>query len=359
MTRVSRYWQILTYVACIAAIIVALVKVLFPIWLQQQLQKELVTLNACTASYKDLSISLLQGKYTLTEVSLRDRNVWSPINLLEAERIEFSLLNLAPWQGSVSGKVTIYSPELHLIEDSTEHSTQMQIKYPLQRICQSLMGVLVSEIEIIDGKISYENKKADPDIYLEMNQINLLVDNLNSIPGDEDERVAGVEGSANVYQGKLHLSVKFNPMSNTPSFNMKASLENLDLSYLKDYFRYNGNYEVEKGMFSMLAQATGEEENVSGYVKPALDIIYRVENKWQRDKVFLNVENPFAQPFPQMSFHGDLELPGKSLWNAVALTLRNAFFEALMPVIHKIDAGETHRENPPRFYQMPQKEVTS
>jgi hypothetical protein len=359
MNKVSRYWSKLLYAGCTAIVIVASLQIVFRTWLKEHLNREMITLGASKATYKGLSLSILKGNYTLTDVSLRNQNASSSINLLEADRIEFSLLHIAPWKGAPCGKVTIHSPTLHLIDDSTEQATQMQIKYPLQQICKSLMGVLVSEIEIINGKIVYENKKATPVIRLEMDEINILVSNLNMIPGDADEHVASVEGSANVYQGKLHLSVKFDPASNTPSFNLKASLENLDLSYLKDYFRYKGNYDVEDGMFSMVAQATGEEENVSGFVKPALDIIYLVGNKPEKDQVILRVQNPFAQPFPQISFHGDLEFPHTSLWNAVAMTLRNAFFEALMPVIHKIDTGETGQENPPKFYQTPQKEVTS
>lgn len=328
------------------------VHVVLPAYLDRLVRIQLETLPQYRVTFAGITISVERGSYTIHHARVFPRH-GSTNALLEAREIE---LGFAGWEnGLLLGRITVRNPRF-TFNDSIDYTPRKKsARLALRDLAPRLMAMQLDEIFIRGGHLYFRDLSSTPRITFEMRNINIHVRNLAGHTGEDDELIARANGRSDVYGGKLRFTVNFNPNSPAPEFNVRARLENLDLSYISDYLEVYGDRSIDKGLFSMLAEARGEEETVSGFVKPLLETTYMVSYPSANTYKFYKAHNPFARPYPQISFHQNIEYASLSLWSAVAFTLRNAFLEALVPMIHKIDTGEKRRFKPQTVPVIPEK----
>jgi hypothetical protein len=345
----------LYFLSTVAILTVIGLYLILPFYLNSYAKNQFATYSDYQASYSKISLSVLQGSYTLHEIKLQKKNAPGREHFFTADRIEFGIRWTELFKGRITGKVTVHSPTINFIREAGLGKSQLNADYPWGNIGRRLLGVTLDQIEIKNGSLTYQDLQTIPHTRLGMNEININVMDLASENNNEGNLMAKAFGDARVYDGQLNFSLEFDAASKKPTFDVKASLENLDLAYLRDYLKAHGDYTIEKGLFSMVAQASGEEESISGFVKPLLKTINLVSNATGAT-LSHQVDSPFARPFPQTSFRGDLAAGSLTLWGAVAFTLRDAFFEAVMPVIRKINSVEKRPALKPRLTPSPMKE---
>jgi hypothetical protein len=319
--------------------VVFAVYALLPWSIDRLVRSELLKLPQFHVSYSRVKVSLLRGSYALEDIRVCRRS--SPqLPFFQAESIEFGISPYLFESGTLTGRITAHAARLDFVDTDINEEMQRQMRYAWKNIPGKLIVLPLDEIRIVDGKITYAELISTPHISLEMDDINISVRDIDCPidPDADNELVAHAEGDARINNGKLNFSIDFNPSAKQPVFQLKARLENFDLSYLSDYLKVHGNYTIEEGLFSMVTQASGDEANVSGFVKPLLETIQFASSSAQSDAVFRR--NRFARLYPQMSFRNDFDSVTPSLWTAVVFTMRSAFFEALIPVIQTTESME-------------------
>jgi hypothetical protein len=324
------------------------VYVIIPQLVDRLVRRELLGFSGYNVSYSRVNVSLLRGCYQLEDIVIFKKSVGQRAPFFQAKKIEFGISKCLFNNGRLAGKITAFAPRVNFVETGVSDQSQDDISHPWKTIGRKLMLFPLHEIQIINGKITYAEHISSPYISLEMGNININVRDVdaNADPFAENQLVAHAEGDARINQGKLNFSIEFDPSAKEPVFHLKARLEDLDLAYLSDYLKVHGNYAIEKGLFSMVTQASGDEANISGFVKPLMETIQLASPVTTGSNDVLE-GSPFAKPYPQMSFRNELDFLEPSLWTAVVFTLRSAFFEALMPVIRAIDSGEGHQGRHP------------
>lgn len=331
-------------------LLVITVHMVVPVYLGELLRRQ-VQVTGYQTSFSDLSISLSRGSYTVHNARLYCECMAN--TAMEAREIEFGLAGFE--NGKWLGKITVRNPRM-VFSDSTDIEDGRGVGvYPFRILASKLMVVPLDEILITNGHLHFVDLKLNARSPLEMHNISIHISNLTSKPREDNELVARANGRSDVYGGKLRFTVNFDPTNSAPEFNVRARLENLDLSYIRDYLKAYGGHSIDEGLFSMLAEARGDEEVITGLVKPLLQNTYMASNRGSQPLKFYKAHNPFTRPFPQISFHGNMDYAASSLWSAVAFTLRNAFLEALTPIIQKIDGGEKKSFRQQRVPRLPEK----
>jgi hypothetical protein len=343
-----RYRNTLYGIAAIITASLLAIYLILPVWLGRYVEKQVTTFTQYRASFSHISVSLKNQSYSVHNARLTRKDKNGEIEFIEADQIEVGIIPTGWLTLNFTGKIIAHSPHISFAYSGKNSRTPLTIDDPFRRLGSRLLPVALEELIVIGGQISFRDVDAAPHITLEMNDIEIHARGLSRKPHTDNGLVAFAQGKANIYGGKLKFSVNFNPANPTPEFNMKARLDNLDLSYLSEYLTTHGNYSVEKGLFSVMAEATGDEENVSGFVKPLLATIRLASNRENEKFHAYRTQNFFSRPYPQVSFHGSIQYASLTIWSAVAFTLRNAFFEALMPVIHKIETREGRSHDRPR-----------
>jgi hypothetical protein len=56
--------------------------------------------------------------------------------------------------------------------------------------------------------------------------------------------------------------------TNSPTFKLNASITNMDLRALNPFMRAYGNFDIEKGIFSVFTEVASADGKYEGYVKP-------------------------------------------------------------------------------------------
>jgi hypothetical protein len=338
-------------------VVYAFVRIAAPIYLGHHVREQVTTLSSYKLKFSSIDVSIFQGSYTLTNLALLDpKGSGEPFFM--AKTATFSLCK-GEGYSLIAGHIEVREPSINIYVPATKRSTKTP-DYPWINVARRLMGVPVEYVSITDGAIHYEDHQSFPVVNLSMEDIDLTIEGLNSPASEDDVMVGRAMGTARIDEGSVAFSLNFDPAAEMPTFDLKARLDNLNLEYLADYLTAHGSSTSEKGLFSMLAQATGEETSISGVVKPLLETInlaaYQKRNPAAQRSF---TRHPFARQLAPISFHGDLDLHSLSLWEAVAFTLRNAFLEGLAPVIQKTNSGDGERNPLPRvIIPSPEKEFS-
>jgi hypothetical protein len=335
MNLVSRHRNNLIVVITSISAVCIVVFLIVPLTIKTHIRQQLITLSKYRLNYSEIRISPLSATCTIEGASLSHKTDPESNILFRAKAIEFALCNTIISQGRLTGKINVVQPEISFI---TSLNASEEIDFPWENVGQRIMSLPLHELRIINGKIIYEDRQSFPTSKLVMDDINIQVNNLDAQPVPDYPLVSHAEGNGNINGGKLNFSLDFNPVSKDAVFCLKASLEKLDLTYLSDYLKGHGNLSIENGMFSMVAQASGQDEEVSGFVKPLLENIH-FASLGHNESIGL-ASSPFIRPYPKISFQNDLNYASLTIWSAVTYTMRSAFFEALMPVIKKINSAE-------------------
>ena len=174
--------------------------------------------------------------------------------------------------------------------------------------------------------------------------VHILAENLTNANHAKDSLPSTVSATASVYDGNVSLNMKIDPLYKTPTFDANAKMTTLTLSKLNDFLRAYGNFDVEKGTFSLYTEAAAKDGKITGYTKPIIKDMKVVS--WKEDKdqplkfiweslielvgwVLNNKEKD--QIATKASFEGSIKNPDVDIWSTIGQLLRNAFIQALYP----------------------------
>jgi hypothetical protein len=179
-----------------------------------------------------------------------------------------------------------------------------------------------------------------------LKNINITATNLSNVTESKELLPATLTATAEAYEGKFALNMKFNALEEKPTFDMNTSLNGLNLVLLNDMLREYGNFDVKKGTFNMYAEFAAKEGKFGGYVKPFLKDLDIVQwNKQEGNfkqilwetliasaaEIFQNQKKD--QLATKVPLNGTFEKVDLNVWRAVSYVLRNAFLNALKPSV--------------------------
>jgi hypothetical protein len=157
---------------------------------------------------------------------------------------------------------------------------------------------------------------------------------------------ATVNAQATIYDGRLNMKMKLNPLAETPTFDLNAEWKNTNLVKLNEFFQAYAKVDVNKGTFGLYTEVAAKEGTFTGYVKPLLvdvDVLGQEDRKdnilrkaWEGisgtvSEIFENQsEETFATKIP---FEGRVDNPKANIFFAIMQVLENAFINALQPSI--------------------------
>jgi hypothetical protein len=176
---------------------------------------------------------------------------------------------------------------------------------------------------------------------------------------------AGLQASGQALgKGHFDLDLKMDPLQAAPTFELNASLTNVNLVELNDFLRSYAKLDVATGEFSMFTSVASVQGTYKGYVKvlfEKLDVF-----KWEKDRkknilgVFWEAivgvlsegfkNHPHDRLATQIPVSGSFTSAQFDLWSATGSLLKNAFIRVLVP---GIDPTVKLRDVEPRAHQGP------
>lgn len=208
------------------------------------------------------------------------------------------------------------------------------------------MPLEINRLEFRDSRLQYIDNTSKPPVNISMTDVDVLALNLRNSYDSASVLPARIDAEATVYDGRLDVEMKLNPLAEVPTFDMNASWKNTNLVKMNEFFQAYAKLDVNSGTFGLYTEVAAKEGNFTGYVKPLLEDVDILGKEDRKDNILRKVwegitgtvsevfENQSEETFAtKIPFEGRIENPKANIFFAIMQILENAFINALQPSI--------------------------
>lgn len=329
-------------IGAVAALLAA--RAALPLLLRWQANRVLREHPEVAGAVGDVDLSLLGGKAAVEGVQLRRKVAGSEDPLFSVERVSVDVDWPALLTGRLLAALSVERPAADIVL-STRPERARQAPPDWQRQVEGLFPFRIARFEVREGRFRMRDETADPPVEVRLEGIDATARGLTNEPRPGEALPASLRATARAFgRGKAALSLRFDPLARSPTFDLSASLSEVPARSLNDFLRAYAKLDAESGTFSFFMEAAAKGGRVEGYVKPMfreLEVFRWGEEKknpllkfWEAlaEGVKEVLENePTGRLAARIPFEGPIENPELGLWAAVGSVLRNAFVRALVP----------------------------
>ncbi|AYB29572.1 DUF748 domain-containing protein [Chryseolinea soli] len=344
-------------------------RLLLPYIVLNYLNKTLANMKGYRGHIEDVDIALIRGAYKIDSIYLHkvDTAKDKETPFFAASSVDLSVEWKALFHGSIVGEMIFERPMIRFTKDKVEPKQVRNDSTGFKNLLDDFMPLKVNRVEINDGEIQYKDEFSKPKVDLALTHTYAQALNLRNSYDSAALLPASLTIRADLYEGKLSLNAKLNPLADDPTFDMNADLKHTNLVKLNEFFQAYAKVDVNKGDFGLYAEVAAKKGNFAGYVKPLIQDLDVLGKEDRKDNVFQKMWEGFVgtvgevfrnQPKDQVAtkveFKGSLKNPDTNVWSAIYNVLENAFIQALQPSIdHEINIAsvDTKKEEKKNFLQ--------
>src|SRR5690606_17471538 len=108
---------------------------------------------------------------------------------------------------------------------------------------------------------------------IRMTDVDVVALNLRNSYDSAAVLPATIDAKAVIYDGRLDMKMKLNPLAEQPTFDLNAEWKHTNLVKLNEFFQAYARIDVNKGTFGLFTEVAAKEGAFTGYVKPLLEDI--------------------------------------------------------------------------------------
>jgi len=326
--------------------ILVVVRLLLPFAVKKYVNGVLADIPGYYGQVSDIDISLLRGAYVIDNLYLDKIDAGSKVPFIRLEETDISIEWKSLFKGRVVSEIIMTRPQfIYVFEDQQQDETEDPDLEDWTKALTDLVPIAINNLKIIDGKAAFVQLTADPNIDLNLNQINLNATNLRNVVRNNSELPSELNGTAvSIGQGRVTLNGKMDLVKQIPDMDMSFALEDADVKSLNDFTSYYAGVDFAEGHFSMFSEIAIADGFLTGYVKPLLKdskLISATQDGflntlWEGFVGFFKFvlknkgNNTLATKIP---LSGDLNAVETKVWPSVLNIFKNGWIEAFKGVI--------------------------
>jgi hypothetical protein len=322
--------------------------------LRDQINKHADTMGQYHGQVADVDLQIWRGAYSLNGLVIEKASGKVPVPLINVPRMNLSVSWREIFHGGIVAEVEFIRPELNFVDGRTTAESQTGRGVDWREKLEELLPIQLNEVRVTDGSIFFRNFVSDPPVDLKAINTNATLRNLTNVRDKSGNRVAELEGRADVLgQAPLEAAASFDPFGTMDDFTLDLKVTDIELMRLNTLFQAYGNLDLASGKGDLIVQMQATDGALSGYVKPLLKDVKIVS--WKQDvqeqhdnplrlawewtagvvkSVFQNqAQDQFAT---RVDFSGTLKDPKTSTLDTIVNVLRNAFVEAYKPQFEEV-----------------------
>ena len=302
-----------------------------------------------------IGINLWRGAYQIKGLKIEKLD-GPPVAFFACKLIDLSIEWKALLHGSVTGKVSLYRPIVNFVKGPTEAKSQSKMDKSWKQTAKDLMPLTISRFVIENGEIHYRDFDTTPQVDLMLSKISVVARNLSTIKQRDRLLPSDVKVLATCFDsGTLDLQLSLDPLKTEPTFELKETLEGVQLVKLNDFFEAYAKFRVKAGEFGLYTEIAAKDGEFLGYTKPFFkDVKIEKHARKGMKKVWASLasaatwllSNPKEdQVATKIPLKGTFAKADVDVWTAIVGLLKNAFIQALTPAIEgTIDIADVPAE---------------
>ena len=330
------------------AVLLITIRLILPSVVLHYANKTLANMKGYYGHIDDIDLSLYRGAYIINHIYLNkvDSVSKKQTDFFKSRDIDLSLEWRALFHGSIVGKLIFNSPELIFTKDKVEIGNVKKDTADFRSLLKAFMPLKVNRFEVIDGAIRYVDSTSKPKVDVSLKQTHILALNLTNVINNKVELPSTVSAQASVYEGTLSFTMKLNALADNAKFDLNAEIKNTNLVLLNDFLKAYGNFDVNRGTFSLYTEMAAKDGKFVGYVKPEITNLKVLGPQDRHDSFFNKIWETLvgAAGFvfknqnkgllaTKVTIKGNFKNPQTNTIAAIWEVLQNAFIQALMPSI--------------------------
>jgi hypothetical protein len=237
---------------------------------------------------------------------------------------------------------------MRFTKDKVEPKDVQKDSSDFRKVLKEFMPLDINRLEFHDGSLQYIDSTSRPKVDVRMTNLHVVALNLRNSYDSAAVLPATINAEATVYDGRLEMKMKLNPLAEVPTFDMNAEWTHTNLVKLNDFFQAYAKVDVNKGSFGLYTEVAAKEGRFTGYVKPLLKDIDIVGKEDRKDNILRKVWEGAADAVTELfenqkketvatkiPLRGQIGDPKANIFFAIIEILQNAFVNALQPSIDR------------------------
>ena len=294
----------------------------------------------------DVTVHLWRGSYEIHDIVISKTAGHIPVPLFSSPVLDLSIQWRELFHGAVVGEVLLQRPQVNFVAGPTPEQSQTGINQPWGTTLASFFPFRINRFEIQEGRVHFQNFQKSPPVNIYIANLASVATNLTNTRNLAQKLPAGLKASGrSLGNGRFDLNLKMDPLEAAPTFELEASLTNVDMVQLNDFLRSYGKLDVAGGDFSLFTSVASVQGTYKGYVKVLFRNLDVFEWEKERKKNILDIfweaivgvlsegfrNHPHDQLAAQIPISGSFTDVHADLWSATGSLLKNAFIRALLP----------------------------
>jgi hypothetical protein len=237
--------------------------------------------------------------------------------------------------------ITLQSPVVNFVNGPTASTSQTVLEPAWVDAVKELVPLKINQFKIHHGDVHYYDFHAEPEINLELTELELLMDNLtNTTRSTELMPQTVVITGRPLKVGTLDAHLSVNVDLKQPTFAERVELKDVPAPALNSLLAKYGSVYAKSGNLAFLSEMKSEKGNYNGYMKPFFSNLQF--EPMPKDRKGLGViwaslvngvkglvENDKKVIATTVPVKGKYTDPKVDFWSAAFGVLKNAWIEAL------------------------------
>lgn len=223
--------------------------------------------------FQILIFHFFRGAYVIHNLYLNKIDAGSEVPFIKLAETDISIEWRSLLKGRVVSEIIMTSPQfIYVFEDQQKDEAADPDIDDWTKALTDLVPIDINNLKIIDGKAAFVQLTADPNIDLNLNQIQLNATNLRNVERTERELPSEINATAMSIggEGRFTLNGKMDLVKQIPDMDVSFSLEDASVTALNDFTNYYAGIDFAEGSFNVFSEIAIADGFLTGYVKPLL-----------------------------------------------------------------------------------------
>ncbi len=242
-----------------------------PTLVKNNINKVLADIPGYYGQIDDVDISLIRGAYVIKGMYLNKGTAASQIPFLSFPKSDISMEWKSLFRGKIVSEIIMTSPEvIYVFEDQKEETGDANVEDWTKALTE-IVPIAINHFEVHDGKVAFVQLSAEPNIDLQIDNLELTAANLRNVVEKERILPSPIRASGvSIGNGKVALEGYMNLVKEIPDMDLSFSIQDADATALNDFTNYYSGLDFDKGTFSLFSEVAIADGHLIGYLKPLL-----------------------------------------------------------------------------------------
>ena len=199
--------------------------------------KKLAALDGYYGHVDDIDIALYRGAYVVNDIYINkvDSVTKKQTHFFSCPEIDLSVEWSAIFKGKIVAEVEFEKPVVkYTLHKTIGEKTSDTVDFI--QLVKDFVPVKINRFSVSGGEVHYVDQNEKPPVDIVLGNISIEATGFTNEPEKTKLLPASIIFKGDLYDGKLVVDVKLDPLSKIPVFDLNAELTQTNLVYLNPFF---------------------------------------------------------------------------------------------------------------------------